>query len=531
MYLDYFGFKETPFSIAPDPRYLYMSERHREALAHLVFGMRSEGGFVLLSGEVGTGKTTVCRCLLEQAPQEAEIAFVLNPKLTAVELLATLCDELRIPYPEGNASLKLFVDRINARLLENHARRRQTVLIIDEAQNLDPDVLEQIRLLTNLETNERKLLQVIMLGQPELREMLGRPELRQLAQRITARYHLEPLNASETAAYLKHRLAVAGVHRAIFTPSAVRRIFRLTGGIPRRINVLCDRSLLGAYVQGKEKVDARTVSRAAEEAFEKTRPRASLKWASAALLILTVAGVAFSFSSLRFFPAETSPPSLAAAPPQTIPFIPPDTPLSITWPEEIATGGSAELAFETLFEQWNLPFEPGADPCTQAQQSGYACLSRRDGLDVVRRFDLPAVLTLKGDAEQTFFVTLVGLREETAIFRLGSETLSIPLKELQTRWSGEYTLLWRSPPFTGVLAPGAQGSNVAWLAERLATIQGQERPQGEKDVLSGELLTRLRQFQFSRGIAPDGVAGPLTLVLLDAAHPGAPLLSAPAEEG
>ncbi len=531
MYLDFFGFKEVPFSIAPDPRYLYMSERHREALAHLVFGLRSAGGFVLLSGEVGTGKTTVCRCLLEQVPQETEIAFVLHPKLTAAELLATLCDELRIPYPEGNTSLKLFVDRINARLLENHAQGRQTVLIIDEAQNLDPDVLEQIRLLTNLETNERKLLQVIMLGQPELREILARPELRQLAQRITARYHLEPLNAAETADYLRHRLAVAGVRRAVFTPSAVRRVFRLTGGVPRRINVLCDRSLLGAYVQGKEKVDARTVAKAAQEAFERPRSRAGVKWAMAALLLLIVGGSAFSLSSMRFAPATIPSPPTAAAPPPTIPFLPPDAPASEGWLEKIAAEGSAEGAFDVLFQQWDLPFDPQDDFCTQAQSSGHLCLTRRDGLDVLRRFDLPAVLTLKGEEGETFFGTLVGLAEDSATFRVGSQTLKVPLKELQTRWSGEYTLLWRSPPFTGVLSPGAQGQSVAWLAERLAAVQGQERPQGEADVLGGELLTRLRQFQFSRGIAPDGVAGPFTLVLLDAAHPGAPLLSAPPEEG
>jgi general secretion pathway protein A len=528
MYLDYFGFKEPPFSIAPDPRYLYMSERHREALAHLLFGLRSEGGFVLLSGEVGTGKTTVCRCLLEQAPDEVEIAFVLNPKLTTVELLATLCDELKIAYPEGNTSHKLFIDRINTRLLENHAQGRQTVLIIDEAQNLDPDVLEQIRLLTNLETNKRKLLLVIMLGQPELREMLGRPGLRQLAQRITARYHLEPLTFSETTAYLRHRLAVAGVCRPIFTPAAIRRIFRITKGIPRRINVLCDRSLLGAYVREKDRVDARIVSKAAAEAFERP-PYNTLRWASAALLLLIIAGSALSLSSFHLTPVTISSALPPAAASHEIPLLPPEPSLSLTWPENIPLEQSRQLAFEALFEQWGLPFEPEAEICTQVQEKGHACLSRMDGLDVLRRFNLPAVLKMKTEEGEGFFAALIGLNGENATFRLASETVTVPLKTLQARWGGEYTLLWRQPPFSGILSPGTTGPHIEWLAERLAIVQGIDRPEGEKAVLSGELLTRLKQFQFSRGIAPDGVAGPFTLVLLDAALGGVPLLSESSE--
>jgi general secretion pathway protein A len=290
MYREFFGLKEIPFSIAPDPRYLYMSEGHREALAHLVYGMRSDGGFVLLTGEVGTGKTTVCRCLLEQIPENTDIAFILNPKVTVGELLAGICDELGIRYPRDNTSVKVFVDSINEYLLDAHARGRRTVLIIEEAQNLSPDVLEQVRLLTNLETNQRKLLQIIMLGQPELQAKLAMPELRQLAQRITARYHLGPLPGHEMQAYVAHRLEVAGARGDIFPSSLVNRLYRLTGGIPRLVNTVCDRALLGAYVQGRDRVDRDTLICAAREVLgvRGLRNRTYL-WAGAVVLLICAA--------------------------------------------------------------------------------------------------------------------------------------------------------------------------------------------------------------------------------------------------
>ncbi|HKN18637.1 MAG TPA: AAA family ATPase [Dissulfurispiraceae bacterium] len=269
MFKDYFGLTETPFSIAPDPHYLYMSEFHREALAHLLYGIESDGGFVLLTGEVGTGKTTVCRCLIEQLPDTIDAALILNPKLNSQELLATLCDELGISYSEGAIGIKIFVDMINAHLLDSYAKGRKTVLIIDEAQNLSSDVLEQIRLLTNLETNERKLLQIIMLGQPELREKLEQPELKQLAQRITARYHLGPLSRNDIPAYIARRLRVAGTQSTLFSASAIKALYGFSGGIPRLINIVCDRALLGAFAEGRKGVDSTVLIRAAREVFGK----------------------------------------------------------------------------------------------------------------------------------------------------------------------------------------------------------------------------------------------------------------------
>lgn len=313
MYKDYFGFQEDPFSIAPDPRYLFMSNQHQEALAHLLFGVRRPGGFVLLTGEVGTGKTTVCRCFLEQLPEESLVAFIVNPRQTAVELLASICDEFRISRPSGILSVKPLVDRINAYLLQAHAAGRNPVVIIDEAQNLKAEVLEQLRLLTNLETNREKLLQIILLGQPELREILAGKNLRQLSQRITARYHLGPLLPREIPAYVQHRLSRAGVERPLFSSAALRSLYRLTGGIPRLINLVCDRALLGASVEKQSMVGRRILRQAASELQGGEREGRLLVWINCllALALVVVLGlIVHNFFKGRPLPGLTSATSI-----------------------------------------------------------------------------------------------------------------------------------------------------------------------------------------------------------------------------
>jgi len=300
MYNEYFGFKEAPFSIAPDPRYLYMTAQHRDALAHLVYGLNSEGGCILLTGEVGTGKTTICRCLLEQIPEQANVALVMNPKLNEIELLETICDELKISYPDAENSVKTYTDRIYDFLIRSNRNNEKTVLIIDEAQNLDSKVLEQLRLLTNLETDQRKLLQIIILGQPELLDILARKEMRQLAQRITARFHLQPLSREEVKAYVSHRLAVAGQNIQLFPENSIKLLYKLSNGVPRLINILCDRALLGAYVENQYTITPRIIKKASKEVFgelknveqqQKIRRLLAPAAAAASLAIIVIAAL------------------------------------------------------------------------------------------------------------------------------------------------------------------------------------------------------------------------------------------------
>jgi general secretion pathway protein A len=299
VYLSYFGLQEAPFSIAPNPDYLFLSDRHKEALAHLTHGLGDAGGFVLLTGEVGTGKTTVTRCMLESLPETTQVAFILNPALSELDLLASICDELGISYDEDSATLKKLTDKIKQHLLDNHQMGRHTMLIIDEAQHLRAAVLEQLRLLTNLETNQKKLLQIILVGQPELQQQLKRNELRQLAQRITARYHLMPLTEAQVYAYIQHRLKVAGCDKPLFDKHAIKMIHRLTGGIPRLINLLCDRCLTGCYGRNQLQVNKALVKNAAQEVLplnDKQDTTSPSHWPYyTALLGAIAAGVAVSF--------------------------------------------------------------------------------------------------------------------------------------------------------------------------------------------------------------------------------------------
>jgi general secretion pathway protein A len=338
MFHEYFGIAEDPFSITPDTRYLFQSERHRNAFAHLLYGVADAGGFVQLTGEIGTGKTLLCRNLLAQLPEEVNVALIFNPRLTPLELVASICDELKVHYPLGCGSIKEIVDFLNAYLLEGYRQGRRTVVIIDEAQNLSYDALEQVRLLTNLETEKQKLLQIILVGQPELKQVLGRPELKQLAQRITARYHLMPLSADETRDYILHRLRVAGADARLFSADALRQLYRLSGGVPRLINVLCGRAMLAAYGADQETIDGRLVQRVAKElAGEEDLPAASPRWGWGVAAV-AVAGLAIA--GYFYFKAVPVPASVSAtATESTVQATRTDAEMLEPLPEQEVTGG------------------------------------------------------------------------------------------------------------------------------------------------------------------------------------------------
>lgn len=511
MYSEYFGLNEMPFSIAPDPRYLYLSDQHREALAHLVYGINSDGGFVLLTGEVGTGKTTVCRCLLEQIPENTEIAFILNPKLTVEELLATICDEFGITYPEGNTSIKIFIDLINVYLLDAHSRGHKTVLIIDEAQNLSVSVLEQLRLLTNLETNKHKLLQIILLGQPELKSILSQPELRQLSQRITARYHLGPLSRKDVASYVNYRLSVAGLKSQAFPSPTMGKLFQLSNGVPRLINILCDRALLGAFVQGRHTVDRATLTKAAREVFgpSRSRNRKVSLWLLSCFVFAVIAGVVLLPSYY------TNNESMTVAGKGTTP----PQEKTILWPLHQPRQHSKEIAYRGLFHQWGIEYDvqEHGSACQHAQRHQLRCLHRQGSLGSLQMYNRPSVLTLFDDDKgNEFYAALTKLTEKTATFTIGSEIITVDVEGLASQWLGAYTLIWKTPPgYKGNIKPGDQGAIIQWLDRQLSNIKGQAPIENKRAVFDDVLLNQVREFQLTEGLSPDGIAGTQTIIRLN----------------
>jgi len=540
MYAPFFGLSKEPFSIAPDPHFLFMSEQHREALAHLLYGLGGGGGFVLLTGEVGAGKTTVCRCFLEQVPANCRVAYIFNPRLSVTELLQTVCAEFHVPLPAQADSVKAHVDALNAFLLAGHAAVRQAVLVIDEAQALSADVLEQLRLLTNLETAERKLLQIVLIGQPELRDMVARPELEQLAQRIIARYHLGALSAAETQQYIQHRLSVAGPSAPLpFTTGALARIHALGGGVPRRINLLADRALLGAYAQGQRRADTRTVEQAAREVFGRLPaawPRglraalvpgllglvavmgAALLWAlqrpaaapggGAAASAARVASAAGREATAASATAAPAPAAASAAGPADASAPGPTAAASPADPAALLAAAHPDIAtaWRELALRWNVAIGEG-EACAVALQARLACFrSASGGLGVVRQLERPVVLVLRGADGRRAHALLVALDERQATLQAGSERFVLPLAMLTGLWRGEFATFWRLPPgWTDGGLAGTDAAAQAWLDRGLAEAGfGPGRP----------LAERVWAFQLAQGLPPDGRAGPLTVMRL-----------------
>jgi general secretion pathway protein A len=518
MYNNYFSLTQAPFSIAPDPRYLFMSERHREALAHLLYGIDSGGGFVLLTGEIGAGKTTVCRCFIEQVPENCRLAYIFNPRLTVEELLLSVCDEFAIALPPASAAAgaKVYVDAINRYLLDAHARGLNNVLVIDEAQNLSAEVLEQLRLLTNLETNERKLLQIILIGQPELREMIARPELEQLAQRVIARYHLGPLSESETGAYIAHRLAVAGIGGPTPIPNSLTSlVHRLTHGVPRRINLLCDRALLGAYVENSREVTRPILRRAAAEVFGSESANARRRrWPVVAGGVMTAVALSAA-AAWHSLPQRTAgapvaataaPAAHVAAPPAPAQPAPPPAAQAIAHASE-------DAALRELASLWGQAL-PEGEPCQAALKLNLRCHQGRGGLYELRLLDRPAVISLH-DGDRVGHAVLVSMDETSATLSADGKRQTVGLAALAPLFDGAYTTFWKVPRgFRDQVGAGDQGPDVDWIAERLAQLNKVAVPPVDQP-LGKPMQTLLRQFQAKQNLKADGVAGPRTYMRLN----------------
>lgn len=549
MYLEHFRFNREPFSIAPDPGFLYLSAGHNEAFSHLQYGL-SHGGFVLITGEVGTGKTTLLRNLVRGTPDNMDIAFILNPRLTAKELLETICDELAIHYDRTTTvSIKHFIDLLTRHLLQAHRSGRTTVLVIDEAQNLAPAVLEQIRLLTNLETDERKLLRIILIGQPELDEMLARTELRQLSQRITARYRLGPLSAAETQAYVAHRLSTAGGRPGLFTDAAVRLLHRRTGGIPRLINIVADRALLGAYARGIHEVDVEILRQAAREVLPSPPSRWSMRNITGVALSVLAIGL-LAMLAARWLADDRGAKVTAVSPPaqpagedgtpgdvalgdpaaDTGADVRPATPQATDAIQRppLSTDALQRSAFAALFTAWGIPYDSdeAAPPCEYVQRVKLLCGTRSGTWADIELLDLPVILELQDDAETPFYAAMIQGNPTRMTLVIGTETRQVSAEELKSLWFGSFSFFWPQPPLhQKVLQKGDLQDGVAILRDRLERALGRPISYTINNLFDDELEKALTEFQKREALPLEPVAGPMTWVRLTRVNASRPLPS------
>lgn len=532
MYLRYFGLNEAPFSITPDPAFVFLSPRHRDALAHLMYGIGKggSGGFVQLTGEVGTGKTTLCRCLLDQVPEGTHIALLLNPLVTPRELLAAISEELGIDVSDSIESTRLLVDGLNRYLLDAHQRGERVVVVIDEAQNLSPEALEQVRLLTNLETSKEKLLQIVLLGQPELRELLQRRTLRQLAQRITARYHLSPLGPKDTHLYIRHRMQVAGAQRNPFRRNAMNALYQRSQGIPRLINIIADRSLIAAFAKERMDVTAAMVHQAANEVQlgERQVKRIRWPWVVGATAIAAVAIIAVAqFSDFRL-PSDNSEtqtvniapsPALESVPQTTVttPVVEEPQPVPVE-PEVLAALDTVWLedhqfrVWQGLAETWS---QPGAAfsiqaACNGDSSLGYACLRDQGSWSKITRLGLPVVLVLQEESQA--YLLLQGVDAERLLVGAPGRLTTVSRESVESRWLGTYHVAWpQAPDWPPLIGKGDAGPAVTTVME-MATLV--DVPYHGDKVFDAAFELWLKGFQTRNGLEADGIVGRNTLLHL-----------------
>jgi len=498
MYEQFYGLEERPFSITPDPRFVFLSQRHQDALAHLLYGVGrgGSGGFVQLTGEVGTGKTTLCRLMLEEVPEHTRIALILNPMLEPRELLRAICRELEAEPPAGETGLEALGQCLNQRLLEIHAAGERAVLIIDEAQNMSRETLEQVRLLTNLETSTDKLLQIILLGQPELRELLSRPSLRQLAQRITARYHLAPLGRSETANYVRHRIQIAGGSRCPFTAAALRTLHHVSGGVPRLINIIADRALMAGYASEADRITPAVVRKAAGEVVVGdddggSRGLTAVLSGLAVMVVLALAGG-------MIWSLNTVPESGEEAAGQPL------------WREMLAES-SRELAWREAAALF-----PGVGPelieqaCSEGQHEGFACHRLRGSWALLRKLDRPVVLKL--DQPRDAHLLALDFSDSSVSARQSGQAFRVPIAQLDTRWLGDFYAIWRD--LGGVWQEGDSDPAIVELKQVAAKVPEQPWTGDMGETYGPGFGAWIRDFQLRNGLRQDGMAGPVTRLFL-----------------
>jgi len=511
MYQAFYGLNEAPFTIAPNPKYLFLSQQHQQAVTHLQYCLKEGGGFVLLTGEVGTGKTTLARSLLSQLDESTDIASILNPSLSEVELLATLCDELKISYsPEP--TLKQLTDLLSEFLLANHQQGRNTLLVIDEAQHLRGEVLEQLRLLTNLETDHKKLLQVVLIGQPELQQQLKQNHLRQLAQRITARYHLLPLNNVDVSAYIAHRLAIAGRDSALFSKAACNRVHQLSGGIARIINLICDKALLQAYGQQLTEIGPKTINEIAGDILAIDVPvknNSAPAWAMPSLVSVITLMLGYGITAWALNQHQEPAAQTAAKTTQSLVEMKAD---NSQLREIMQSATNQSTAFSALMGAWGTAHGAGSNGCVQAKSYGLRCLAA-SGWQALLEYNHPALVTLKDDGKLYFGVVLNADDEQAIKIQFNRSQLTVTKAWLLERLTGEFTLLWQPNfEYERALAIGQRGAGVSELAQMLNQLYA--AGSYPSDVFDEELRQKVRRFQQDNQLTVDGIAGAKTLVRL-----------------
>lgn len=528
MYQDFFGITEAPFSIVPSARFLYLSERHREALTHMLSGLTDGGGFGLLTGEVGTGKTTVLRAMISRLPQQAQVAVILNPALSSHDLLATICDELGLNYRD-EASFKQLTDIIYQHLIANHAAGRQTLLLVDEAQHLMPDVLEQLRLLTNLETDSRKLLKVVLIGQPELQQLLQQERLRQLAQRITSRYHLLPLTETEVSEYIHYRLSAVDCLYPVFNANVISYIAKQTQGVPRLINLVCDKSMQLACQSGVHSVTKVMAIQACEDILSWQVPSAAssrstlswLPWTVAATLCGVMATVAWQYQS----PTRVSQPLVTTTVMNQV-SVPVNT--AVPGVETAATSVESRLvavindsrkqrnAMQSLYQLWGFETALNQATCATSSRIALTCFSGSTTLARLGLINRPVIVTLKDGQQLPFYAVVYAITDDRIELLLDHQRISVTPTWFEARWDGQFSVLWR-PPLGDktTIRFGQSGDRVTWLNQQLNSYLGENGPQ--VGYFDQTVLEKLRRFQRAQDIAADGIAGPMTLMILDSA--------------